>query len=229
MFFVWVKFVSNQIFCHKIISIIIIIINLIVITIVPLIRNEHPDEYCLSRKNHEHIYIMQIDTAKTVQNAKRLWSKRFGFLFVSFFLQRICVMSEKKMWKNVSHFDSASMFPIFFFSCTDYDSMCIWCVNSSGRYALHLPLGFFFFFCECIALHSEMVAILSVYEQNTVRLLVSPITVRLFHIHTINFSCWSYAYNFIVCCHCHCLPAFLYIYRVCVCFFLFFSFGLCAC
>lgn len=114
-FFVWVKFVSNQIFCHKIISIIIIIINLIVITIVPLIRNEHPDEYCLSRKNHEHIYIMQIDTAKTVQNAKRLWSKRFGFLFVSFFLQRICVMSEKKMWKNVSHFDSASMFPIFFF------------------------------------------------------------------------------------------------------------------
>lgn len=94
------------------------------------------------------------------------------------------------------------------------------------RFIFHLV---FFFFCECIALHSEMVAILSVYEQNTVRLLVSPITVRLFHIHTINFSCWSYAYNFIVCCHCHCLPAFLYIYRVCVCFFLFFSFGLCAC
>lgn len=85
------------------------------------------------------------------------------------------------------------------------------------RFIFHLV--FFFFFCECIALHSEMVAILSVYEQNTVRLLVSPITVRLFHIHTINFSCWSYAYNFIVCCYCHCLPAFLYIYRVCVCFF----------
>lgn len=145
-----------------------------------------------------------------------------------FFAAHLCDEREKNVEKCIAFWFGFNVSNLFF-SCTDYDSMCIWCVNSSGRYALHLPLGFFFFFCECIALHSEMVAILSVYEQNTVRLLVSPITVRLFHIHTINFSCWSYAYNFIVCCYCHCLPAFLYIYRVCVCFFLFFSFGLCAC
>lgn len=115
-FCVWVKFVSNQIFCHKIISIIIIIINLIVITIVPLIRNEHPDEYCLSRKNHEHIYIMQIDTAKTVQNAKRLWSKRFGFLFVSFFFCSASVWwARKKCGKMYRILIRLQCFQSFFF------------------------------------------------------------------------------------------------------------------